>query len=249
VGDVHHVLVVEGRLDLPVHLEDVVTGAGGQFGGDAGGELVDRDVVNPSVHPVGLAPLRDKLVEGGVVRRHEVAPGQDPERGPLDLRRGDTGLPGRQPRQGRAGPPGARSDQQLPAAEPLAQARSRDAIHHPSLPPATLRGGAPSQTSDPRFPLSAYVSTRRCVLPPSGRLPPPPIPWTSATPLHTSCRSIGGHSGRDGSSLSPSRHRQSIRPRSDRRRRSTGAPPEAIPAATPPSVRPRRSRRRGSARW
>ena len=91
VVDVRHVdqrLVVEPGEDGRVVEDDVVPGARGELGGHPRRDLQVRDVVHAHLDAVLLAPLGGELVEPDVVGRDEVAPREDAQRGPLELRRG-----------------------------------------------------------------------------------------------------------------------------------------------------------------
>ena len=90
IVDVRHVdqrLVVEPGEDGRVVEDEVVPGARGELGGHPRRDLQVRDMVHAHLDAVLLAPLGGELVEPDVVGRDEVAPRENAQRGPLELRR------------------------------------------------------------------------------------------------------------------------------------------------------------------
>jgi len=64
-----------------------VASAGGELGRHAGGDVEMRNVVDPYLNAVLVAPLLGELVVPGVVRGDEMAPLEDAKRRPFYLRR------------------------------------------------------------------------------------------------------------------------------------------------------------------
>ena len=98
--------MVLGGQNLPDEVDQVVPGAGSELRRVARRQLQVGDAADPHLDPVGVTPLLGELVEPCVVGRNEVAPHQDPEARPLDLRRCLSRLEHREQRRAGCSPAG-----------------------------------------------------------------------------------------------------------------------------------------------
>src|SRR6516162_342258 len=232
IGEIDQLAVVERRQDLPLEEKNVVSGACGRLGSDAGGQLELRIVVYAHRHAVRSTPVPGKFIEIGVVIGDEVVPREDAQRRPLDLRRGNPGLPRRHPGQRTSGDPDSGSCQKLSASQPPARTRSSSSVHRvPPLGPRPPPGG-------PWFILrrSSYVLRRSTMAHTStantqaygDTVQPVPLPSSSNIP---SSRSTGGGARHPGTTAGAPKRR--MRPRTATVPARPTAPPTNIPAEGP----------------